>query len=230
MGKARKRISPTQENPVTPIAPIRLEEMVGDSDIKSALVHKIPPNRSPSPSLEARMASRRLDFISPVLQDIPNLEIEGSVHEIGNLALSSGKAAIEQTKAALPNQEVRTKGNWASIFSENRNPANCERLDYIQPSYDESGNPFVSYGDEDLEIDHWVSSLIGYAVGAKVSYKQMESYSRGKWSLMGNPLILQLERGVFLFKFDSLDNMQQVLLGGPWFYRWKTTSPKTVVI
>ncbi|XP_020262903.1 uncharacterized protein LOC109838885 [Asparagus officinalis] len=64
----------------------------------------------------------------------------------------------------------------------------------------------------------WKFSLVGQVLGINVRFKAMESFVKKVWSHLANPEICLLKPGVFLFNFNSKDEMNEILMSGPWFF------------
>ncbi|XP_020253587.1 uncharacterized protein LOC109830664 [Asparagus officinalis] len=78
----------------------------------------------------------------------------------------------------------------------------------------------VSFTDEEWRegVDYWKYSLVGHVIGLNVKFKSMESYINKAWAKISIPKISLLKQGVFLFDFQSDQQMREVLESGPWFF------------
>lgn len=61
-------------------------------------------------------------------------------------------------------------------------------------------------------------SLYGYFIGQRIAFPIVEDYVKHAWGRFGFEHVI-LRNGFFFFKFSSLEGMNKVLTGGPWFIR-----------
>ena len=62
------------------------------------------------------------------------------------------------------------------------------------------------------------NSLYGYFIGQRIAFPIVEDYVKHAWARFGFEHVI-LRNGFFIFKFSSLEGMNKVLNGGPWFIR-----------
>ncbi|XP_020252239.1 uncharacterized protein LOC109829580 [Asparagus officinalis] len=108
------------------------------------------------------------------------------------------------------------KKSWVSLFSDNRKPGCGLDLSYIPSGTTDT----VIFDDDEWNAGAsiWKFSLVGQVLGINVRFKAMESFVKKVWSHLANPEICLLKPGVFLFNFNSKDEMNEILMSGPWFF------------
>lgn len=87
---------------------------------------------------------------------------------------------------------------YNDLFVGNRRPENSESLTYVKPN-DEN---VLEYAETDVQegLDFWRFTLIGILIGQEPIYQ----------------VLLNFARGICVFRFDTLVDMQLVLDEGPW--------------
>ncbi|GJZ01503.1 gag-pol polyprotein [Tanacetum coccineum] len=63
------------------------------------------------------------------------------------------------------------------------------------------------------------NTLIGYFVGKSLAFLIVQNYVKNTWAKFGLSKLMKSDNGVFLFKFDTKDGMEQVIECGPWLIR-----------
>ncbi|GJY01538.1 putative reverse transcriptase domain, ribonuclease H-like domain, aspartic peptidase domain protein [Tanacetum coccineum] len=63
------------------------------------------------------------------------------------------------------------------------------------------------------------NTLIGYFVGKSLAFLIVQNYVKNTWAKFGLSKLMKSDNGVFLFKFDTKDGMDQVIECGPWLIR-----------
>ncbi|XP_020266869.1 uncharacterized protein LOC109842400 [Asparagus officinalis] len=61
-------------------------------------------------------------------------------------------------------------------------------------------------------------SLIGQVLGLNLKFKVMETYVQKVWTHWSVPKVCLLKPGLFLFKFKSKEEMEDILVNGLWFF------------
>ncbi|XP_020271064.1 uncharacterized protein LOC109846252 [Asparagus officinalis] len=89
-------------------------------------------------------------------------------------------------------------------------------LDFIPPNSKDS----VIFEEEEWKEGEsiWKLSLIGQVLGINAKFKDMENFIKKAWSPLANPEILLLKSGLFLFRFNSKEEMNDIMENGPWFF------------
>ncbi|XP_020258906.1 uncharacterized protein LOC109835340 [Asparagus officinalis] len=105
------------------------------------------------------------------------------------------------------------KRSWVSFFADNRKQGSGLNLNYIPPE----SNDRVSFNEDEWNegISTWQSSLVGQVMGLNV---KLEGFIHKVWTPLAKPEISLLKAGVFLFKFKNKEDMNNILLSGPWFF------------
>ncbi|KAI0504298.1 hypothetical protein KFK09_015250 [Dendrobium nobile] len=63
----------------------------------------------------------------------------------------------------------------------------------------------------------WTHSLVGYSLGQHPYYERLLAAMNKTWMLKGSFSLLSMADGFFLLKFTSVEDMEMVFSGGPWF-------------
>ncbi|GKF30534.1 retrovirus-related pol polyprotein from transposon TNT 1-94 [Tanacetum coccineum] len=63
------------------------------------------------------------------------------------------------------------------------------------------------------------NTLVGFFVGKSVAFPLVKNYVLNSWSKFGFQKVMRDKYGVYFFKFDSLNGVEQVLQQGPWMIR-----------
>lgn len=123
---------------------------------------------------------------------------------------SSSSSAHEEGELSLI---LKDKPSWSSIVA-----ANSPRK--VSPKF---FPPIVKDGvisiRPPLEVlrkgkDMWCNSLVGYFLHSRLPFKVVEPIVQKLWGSMGLSKVLLHEKGYYIFKFNSADN---VLALGPWY-------------
>ncbi|GAB2212716.1 hypothetical protein Droror1_Dr00020697 [Drosera rotundifolia] len=136
--------------------------------------------------------------------------------------VQSLRVIMEEQKKESPKTFVevvadRVSVQNASMWSRNRNQANGAKLSY------------TCRRDEDIVItldevrparQFWETSLIGYVIGDKILFKVMEGFVRNQWREVRLLEIFLHDKGYYIFKFNSKEDMTRVLEGN-WFIYYK---------
>lgn len=103
------------------------------------------------------------------------------------------------------------KPNWEKLkHPEKRGIA----LDFVDFDMD-----IVDVQLEDVEdgLSDWSFSLVGYFIGGKPTISRIEEFMSKTWKHVNSPKLLLIKRNWFIFKFSSLDDMDEILSGEQWF-------------
>ncbi|XP_020261707.1 uncharacterized protein LOC109837769 [Asparagus officinalis] len=108
------------------------------------------------------------------------------------------------------------KKSFASLFSDNRRPGKGLSLNFVPPSQKNA----AVFSKEEWKVgeDYWKNALIGHVIGLNAKFKSMEAYINKAWGKISNPKITLIKSGVFLFDFQSEQQMRKILEAGPWFF------------
>lgn len=71
------------------------------------------------------------------------------------------------------------------------------------------------------QSEYWSTSLIGYIIGDNPNEKAMENFVLHVWNFVTKPQILMHRDGYCVFRFKSVEDMNQVLQLGPYSFRNK---------
>ncbi|CAO2816303.1 unnamed protein product [Amaranthus hypochondriacus] len=91
-------------------------------------------------------------------------------------------------------------------------------LKFIPPLI-ENGNQLVHIDAHDVvDLVHiWEQAVVVYVVGGNVSTNILRGYIRKHWSYVSMPIIHAHEDGYFILKFNTENECDEVLKGGPYF-------------
>ncbi|KAM3342483.1 hypothetical protein P3S68_027449 [Capsicum galapagoense] len=119
-------------------------------------------------------------------------------------------------QAPPPQQPVKKE------CTENRKAGTDKTLNYVPPATRE-GKIVVTIVEGDLEKQshYWKNSLIGFVVGDTPYQKSMENFVENIWKLVEKPQTLGHDTGYFIFRFNSAEDKDKVLLGGPYTFHNK---------
>ena len=68
----------------------------------------------------------------------------------------------------------------------------------------------------DVGYELWKSTLIGHFMGQKLPYHVVNSIAKRIWGSYGLSEVLSVENGFYLFTFDFVDRVTNVLERAPW--------------
>ncbi|OMO51158.1 hypothetical protein COLO4_37787 [Corchorus olitorius] len=77
----------------------------------------------------------------------------------------------------------------------------------------------LSNEDRDRIRERWALSLIVKVYGKKVGYRFLTQKLKSLWKIQAQPLVVDLGLDFFLLKFHSVEDLNWVINGGPWFWR-----------
>ncbi|KAI0502609.1 hypothetical protein KFK09_017564 [Dendrobium nobile] len=85
-------------------------------------------------------------------------------------------------------------------------------------SFDNPGHK-LSFNSYDLTEGKslWTTGLIGYSLGLRPYYERLLKAMQKLWTLKGSMTLLSLADGFFLLKFSTVEDLELILEGGPWF-------------
>lgn len=73
-------------------------------------------------------------------------------------------------------------------------------------------NRIVLYDEErNAGIKRWENSLVGFVLGLKPPLIKVKCFAEAQWGSMGLKSVYKLKDGVFMFKFNSEDEMMEVI-------------------
>ncbi|XP_058784060.1 uncharacterized protein LOC131658825 [Vicia villosa] len=109
---------------------------------------------------------------------------------------------------------------WVDVLSENRNPSKGLSIQYVAPNVID-GEIEVAIEEDDVasEIHFWANSLILYAFGEDLSMNMVKNYMVKTWNFVKLPDLYYNDEGYFILKFHSHDDMDAVLMKGPYTLR-----------
>ncbi|KAH1233513.1 hypothetical protein GmHk_09G025936 [Glycine max] len=148
---------------------------------------------------ECSVESESSPEVSCTLGDNDSTTDDDSSHSCG----SKSSPQLDDNKAPIP---------WANLFKDNRNPSKGFGMKFSPPPSDDE----VLLEETDLQSleEAWGHSLIGYVAGRFPGKKALLDCCQ-KWGVKFS--YSAHESGWLVFKFESEDDLNQVLSAGPYF-------------
>ena len=117
-----------------------------------------------------------------------------------------------------PQLIVLASVNYATTMDENNK---TNKLEYIEPCFDEDGKLRIECSDEDFEsrCSEWKDCLIGFVVGDKTlpPFNVDKEMIENLWGVKGDAVsMFSMKNGYFLFRFKHVEDKINVLESGPW--------------
>ncbi|KAL2896887.1 Phenylalanine--tRNA ligase alpha subunit [Bienertia sinuspersici] len=81
--------------------------------------------------------------------------------------------------------------------------------------------PCITIEDIQPEVDYWKPSIIGFVVGANPPGVVMDGFFRRIWKQQGIDKVITIDKGMFLIRFQSMENRDKVLAMGRVFFDYK---------
>ena len=137
-----------------------------------------------------------------------------------------GEKLIEERSKEVETPKDDPKGNqearrlWVDVISENRNPTKGRMMSYVAPKMVE-GQIEIEIEDEDIEseIRYWENALILYVLGGDLSMNTIKNFMERNWNFVQLPDLYYHDDGYFLLRFKSHDDMEVVVMKGPYTIR-----------
>jgi hypothetical protein len=119
-----------------------------------------------------------------------------------------------------PTLENHDRKLWVDVLTENRNPTRGRALKYVAPTV-VNGEIEVAIDETDTasELQFWQNSLILYVLGAELSMHLVKNFMVKAWNHIQLPDMYFHEDGYFILRFRSVDDMDSVLMNGPYTIR-----------
>ncbi|KAL9235893.1 hypothetical protein vseg_010624 [Gypsophila vaccaria] len=74
----------------------------------------------------------------------------------------------------------------------------------------------IELDDVKEEIDYWSTTLVGFVLGRRVSLAQLQSLVYKHWNHINDPDVLYFAKGWYYFRFQSQEDMDNILQGPSW--------------
>ncbi|KAG5034515.1 hypothetical protein JHK87_009425 [Glycine soja] len=109
---------------------------------------------------------------------------------------------------------------WVDAVSDNRNPSKGLYMEYVAPNV-VNGEVEIEIEEDDIatEMKFWETTLILYALGEDLSMNAVKSYMVKMWNFVKLPEMYYHDDGYFIMRFNSHDDMDVVLMKGPYTIR-----------
>lgn len=131
-----------------------------------------------------------------------------------NDSKSEEKASKEPAESNKQTKEkIETPRSYASLFKSNRDIAQAEKLTYYPEIV--KGKLEISEADIALVSEEWSATLIGVVTGNPLPYYVVKKYVETNWNVR-TPKIILKDNGVFIFKFYSGEDRDEVMKMGEW--------------
>ncbi|GAA0146191.1 hypothetical protein LIER_06204 [Lithospermum erythrorhizon] len=160
------------------------------------------------------MLSNSLNQTNPVPGQSPHLLVNAVAHGAAP-ATTQPQNALKvsvhlSSAAAAPTYAVVVN----SLTSLNR-----MKLAFIPP-YVVNGRSVGEYKVIDVlpGINRWKSATLGYVMGFRPEFDQMEKFAKSNWEKFGFESMHKLSAGMFLFQFQSDVDRDRMLEDGPWIF------------
>lgn len=139
---------------------------------------------------------------------LKRIDVERDSQAVRKLQFSD--IAVEEQPPPTMAEIVRGKHNVGKALS------------FVPPT-DKDGKKIVKINMEELkpQSEYWSTSLIGYIIGDNPNEKAMENFVLHVWNFVTKPQILMHRDGYCVFRFKSVEDMNQVLQLGPYSFRNK---------
>lgn len=114
---------------------------------------------------------------------------------------------------------VDSSTSFVSMLNANRNPCKVNFRQLINE--DQVANHDTKLPKEAMEsvLCRYENTLVGYFIGKAIAFPIVQNYVTNTWKKFGVQKIMKNEEGVFLFKFDTKEGLEQELQRGPWLIR-----------
>ncbi|XP_059310476.1 uncharacterized protein LOC132061833 [Lycium ferocissimum] len=147
-----------------------------------------------------------LEAVTPILMNFSS--------ERGNLNDNPRGMAMRLQLSLPPSQSIAQgsdKGNRAA--------ANGMSLTYITPTLID-GMMVATLDKTEIENENskWRCALIVYILGEVPGFKQIERYIAMNWQNVATPELYLHEEGYYMVKFKSMDDLNEILLAGPYSF------------
>ncbi|KAL0282164.1 UNVERIFIED_CONTAM: hypothetical protein Sradi_7269600 [Sesamum radiatum] len=85
--------------------------------------------------------------------------------------------------------------------------------DYSGPG----GRIWLAWNSQDVDVDIIQATAVGYVLGKKPYFPQLEAYVRMNW--MGLEFVSATSNGFYFFQFKTVAYMEEIIEGGPWLFQ-----------
>nr|XP_016491403.1 PREDICTED: uncharacterized protein LOC107811065 [Nicotiana tabacum] len=129
------------------------------------------------------------------------------------IPLDKGKQKVDPPTSA---PKVIPQAPWTTLFPRNRTVEHGMNLTYILPEIVD-GQFVVNLDKPEVEnkIEKWRKSLM-YVIGEKPGYNYICRYVAQYWNDVAEPEIYLHEEGYYIIRFQSIEDVQDILYGGPY--------------
>ncbi|XP_058750189.1 uncharacterized protein LOC131623208 [Vicia villosa] len=106
---------------------------------------------------------------------------------------------------------------WVDVLNENRNPNKGLAMAYVAPARVE-GDYDIEIEEEDVttELRLWENTLVLYGLGEDLSMNMVKNFMTKTWNFVTLPDMYYHEEGYFLLRFKTHDDMENILMKGPY--------------
>ncbi|GAA0144215.1 hypothetical protein LIER_04720 [Lithospermum erythrorhizon] len=67
-------------------------------------------------------------------------------------------------------------------------------------------------------VNRWRTAVVGYSFGLNPSHAAMSNFVKMQWKDCGQLEIFKLDSGLFVFRFESEELREKIIIRGPWMY------------
>ncbi|XP_058751687.1 uncharacterized protein LOC131624790 [Vicia villosa] len=128
-----------------------------------------------------------------------------------------GKELGESEKIGPTIENAGTPQLWVDVIKGNRLPSSGREIEYTVPKV-VNGEIEVQLEEQDLvsEMKFSEHALIMYALGDELSMNGVRKFMMNYWNFVTLPELYYNEEGFFLIRFKSKEDIDEVLMRGPY--------------
>ncbi|KAM7261001.1 hypothetical protein ACFE04_026476 [Oxalis oulophora] len=125
----------------------------------------------------------------------------------------------EEMSMDLNPPQDKNRQAWTTLFKRNRvKTLDCD-LDYVIPVISKGKRVGKFHSEETRsEAEHLKNSLLGCVFGAPPNFFKLRSFVFARWKEFGLQSVHQVNQNLFIFRFECVDGLRQVLEEGPVFF------------
>ncbi|XP_062114462.1 uncharacterized protein LOC133825549 [Humulus lupulus] len=198
--------------------------MAGGSRIKKK---RGRPKRGPSPSKVPRQTKSLVEILGVEPIQFSDDEELGEVAKVGE---AGTEKRVEDVSLTELQQRSQIRVQFSHLMElKNSNQActvtDSKLLEKMNTVYDRGieksqSEDFVKIDLEDIEeeVNYWNSSIVCYVLGANPPLPVMEGFCRRVWKNLGIDKVAGIGHGVFMVRFNTVEQRDNVLKNGIMFF------------
>lgn len=142
------------------------------------------------------------------------------LNDAHQLFVVSPKRAVSLSSLPHAPSTVTHSKSWSSVVADGGNRACCN-LEFLPPAppSSEDGPIIIKPPTDFLKQGNrlWNSSLVGGFMNSRLPFKLVADTAHSMWNKYGLQKVFMQEKGLFVFKFSSPAERDNVLALGPWY-------------